>query len=82
MYSVEGFRKRDPYWRKYHRSNHTSAHELGELVGRAKPELLVLYHVLFRGSSEETVLREVHENYAGEVVLADGLDVFQGLLQP
>jgi ribonuclease Z len=76
VYSVEGFKKRDPYWQKYHSTNHTSAHELGELASRVKPGLLVLYHVLFWGSSEETVLREVREKYAGEVVLADDLDVF------
>jgi ribonuclease BN (tRNA processing enzyme) len=76
VYSVEGFRKRSPYWQKYHSSNHTSAHELGELASRAKPKLLVLYHVLFWGSSEETVMREVREKYAGDVVLADDLDVF------
>jgi ribonuclease Z len=76
VYSVEGFRKRDPYWQKYHSSNHTSAHELGELASRAQPKLLVLYHVLFWGASEETVLREVREKYSGDVVLADDLDVF------
>lgn len=76
VYSVEGFRKRDPYWQKYHSTNHTSAHELGELASRAEPRLLVLYHVLFWGASEETVLREVREKYDGEVVLADDLDVF------
>ena len=76
VYSVEGFRKRDPYWQKYHSSNHTSAHELGELASRARPKLLVLYHVLFWGASEDTVLREVREKYSGEVVLADDLDVF------
>lgn len=76
VYSVEGFRKRDPYWQKYHSTNHTSAHELGELASRAEPRLLVLYHVLFWGASEETVLREVREKYDGGVVLADDLDVF------
>ncbi len=76
VYSVEGFEKRDPYWQKYHRTNHTSAHELGELASRAQPGLLVLYHVLFWGASEERVLREVREKYDGEVVLADDLDVF------
>ena len=76
VYSVEGFRKRDRYWQKYHSTNHTSAHELGDLASRAKPKLLVLYHVLFWGASEETVLREVRERFPGEVVLADDLDVF------
>lgn len=76
VYSVEGFGKRDPYWQKYHSTHHTSAHELGELASRAKPRLLVLYHVLFWGASEETVLREVRERYGGAVVLADDLDIF------
>lgn len=76
VYSVEGFRQRDPYWQKYHSSNHTSAHDLGELASGAKPKLLVLYHVLFWGASEEAVLGEVREKYAGEVVLADDLDVY------
>ena len=76
VYSVEGFRKREPEWQKYHSTNHTSTHELGELASRASPGLLVLYHVLFWGASEETVLREVREKYAGEVVMADDLDVF------
>ena len=76
VYSVEGFGRRDPSWQKYHSTNHTSAHELGELAARVKPGLLVLYHVLLWGASEETVLREVREKYSGEVVLADDLDVF------
>jgi hypothetical protein len=32
--------------------------------------------VLFWGSSEETVLEEVRENYSGEVVLGHDLDVY------
>jgi len=76
VYSVEGFPRRDEFWQTYHSNNHTSSHELGELASRAKPKLLVLYHVLFWGASEETVLKEVREKYAGEVVLANDLDVF------
>ncbi len=40
VYSVEGFQRRDPYWQKYHSTNHTSSHELGEMASRAKPKLL------------------------------------------
>ena len=76
VYSVAGFRTRDPYWQRYHSTNHTSAHELGELADRAKPGLLVLYHVLVWGADEETVLREVRDKYSGDVVLANDLDVF------
>ena len=76
VYSVEGFQRRDEFWQKYHSANHTSAHELGEIAERAQPGLLVLYHVLFWGASEETVLREVREKYSGDVVLASDLDVY------
>jgi ribonuclease Z len=76
VYSVEGFQRRPESWQKYHSANHTSAHELGEIASRAKPKLLVLYHILFWGSSEESVLNEVREKYSGEVVLGNDLDVF------
>ena len=76
VYSVEGFRGRDPLWMRYHANNHTSAHELGAIAERAQPGLLVLYHVLFWGTDEETVLREVREKFGGDVVLADDLDVY------
>lgn len=76
VYSVEGFARRDPFWQKYHSSNHTSAHELGEIAERAKPSLLILTHILFWGASEEAVLREVREKYSGRVVLASDLDVY------
>jgi ribonuclease Z len=76
VYSVEGFQRRDEYWQKYHSSNHTSSHELGEMATRAKPGLLVLYHILFWGASEQTLLDEVREKYSGEVVLGNDLDIF------
>ena len=76
VYSVEGFQRRPESWQKYHAANHTSAHELGEIASRTKPKLLVLYHILFWGSSEESVLNEVREKYSGEVVLGNDLDVF------
>jgi ribonuclease Z len=76
VYSDSGFARRDQFWQEYHRTNHTSAKELGDMASRAKPKLLILYHVLLWGSSEETLLEEVRENYSGEVVLAHDLDVY------
>ncbi len=76
VYSVEGFKTREPDWQRYHRTNHTSTHELAELATRVKPKLLVLYHVLFWGTSEEAVLQEIREKYSGDVVLANDLDMF------
>ncbi len=76
VYSDSGAARRDQFWQEYHRTNHTSANELGDMASRAKPKLLILYHVLLWGSSEETLLEEVRENYSGEVVLAHDLDVY------
>ncbi|MEM7430996.1 MAG: MBL fold metallo-hydrolase [Pseudomonadota bacterium] len=76
VYSDSGFLTRPPEWQAYHRTNHTSASELGEIAERAKPGLLVLYHILFWGSSGETLLEEVRSTYSGEVVLGNDLDVY------
>ncbi len=76
VYSMEGFTRKTPDWQKYHSNNHTSTHELGELAGRARPKLLILYHILFWGASEETLLRELQEEYDGEAVVGNDLDVY------
>jgi len=67
---------RDAFWQNYHRSNHTTSYELAELASRAKPGLLILYHVLVFGLPDEVVLEEVSSRYDGKVVLANDLDVF------
>jgi ribonuclease BN (tRNA processing enzyme) len=76
VYSVEGFRKRPPGWQAYHASFHTSSHELAEIATAVRPGLLILYHQLLWGTSEEDLVAEVRENYDGEVVSAHDLDVF------
>ena len=76
VYSVEGFQRREEKWQNYHSSHHTSSHELGEIAATVQPKLLVLYHVLYWGASEETILEEVREKYSGDVVLGHDLDVF------
>jgi ribonuclease Z len=76
VYSVEGLQRHTPAWQKYHRANHTSAYELGEMASRARPDLLILYHMLFWGASEEEILDEVREKYDGDVVLGNDLDTY------
>jgi ribonuclease BN (tRNA processing enzyme) len=68
---------RTPFWQDYHRSNHTTSYELAGLASRAKPKLLVLYHVLVFGLEEEVALAEVRERYDGKVVLAEDLDIYE-----
>jgi ribonuclease BN (tRNA processing enzyme) len=76
VYSSIGFAARAPAWQRYHASVHTSARELAALATQAQPGLLILYHQLFHGVSEETLLGEVRERYAGQVVSGQDLDVY------
>lgn len=76
VYSDSGYARRESPWQRYHANSHTSAAELGKLASRAAPGLLVLYHQLFWGTSEEDLEAEVRSEYDGAVVSAHDLDVF------
>ncbi len=77
VYSAEAFKQRPPLWRAYHAQSHTSTVELAELANRARPGLLVLYHQLYWGATDEDLLREIHDaGYDGAVVSAADLDVY------
>ena len=76
VYSDSGFSKLAPERQVYHAQAHTSATQLGDIATRAKPGLLILYHQLFFGSSEEKMLSEVRSRYSGRVVSAHDLDVY------
>lgn len=77
VYSTAGFARRIPVWQQYHSSFHTSSSELAALATRAKPGLLVLYHQLFWGTSNEDLLKEVQDLYDGKVVSGADLDVIE-----
>jgi len=77
VYSAEMWQRREPVWQKYHANAHTSTVELAELVQRAQPKLLVLYHQLYWGTDDAGLLREIREaGYTGDVVSASDLDIF------
>ena len=77
VYSAAGLRARDDeFWQRYYDVNHTSGPELGEIASRAKPGLLVLYHILPAGADTGQIIDEVRQHYDGEVVAAKDLDVF------
>lgn len=76
-YSAERLKARTPDWQKYHTGSHTSAVELAALAARARPKLLVLYHQLLWGASEEDLLNELRgAGYTGAAVSAKDLDRF------
>jgi len=76
VYSQAGFQRRPPLWQRYHASFHTSSVELAKIAAEARPGLLILYHQLFWGSTEEELLEEVRSIYSGKVVSGNDLDVY------
>jgi ribonuclease BN (tRNA processing enzyme) len=64
-------------WPRYMRSFHTSDRELGAIAGRARPKLLVLYHVIRMGAGDEELLQGVRAGgFEGQVVLGADLQRF------
>ena len=74
--SAAGLAKRTPEWQKYHNAYHTTSKDLGAVATKARPKLLILYHQLFSGVSEEDLLAEIRAVYSGRVVSARDLDVY------
>lgn len=92
VYYTQGVHSRSPQWKKYHTSVHTSAIELGEIASKIKPNLLVMYHQLYMIDSingndselsnkieevEKEIMKEVRENYKGNVISAKDLGVYE-----
>jgi len=76
VYSAARLGSRPPDWQRYHRDAHTSTTELAAIASRARPKLLVLYHQLFWGVSDDSLAAEVRRGYDGRVVSARDLDVY------
>jgi ribonuclease BN (tRNA processing enzyme) len=76
VYSQAGWEKRDAFWQRYHKEHHTSSVDLGKLAAQVKPELLILYHCLYWGATEETMLEEVGRNFKGKTVIGKDLDIY------
>ncbi|NKB35031.1 MAG: MBL fold metallo-hydrolase [Pseudomonadales bacterium] len=74
--SRQGLEQNSAGFQAYHNSVHTTSDELARVAAIAQPEKLVLYHGLFYGTEESTVLDEIQALYDGEVVLANDLDIF------
>ncbi len=77
VYSQAGFEKKNIFWKHYHSQNHTSTDELVEIARRARPKLLVLYHILFWGATPGDLLREISRKYDGKVLVGSDLMVIE-----
>jgi ribonuclease BN (tRNA processing enzyme) len=76
VYSSKGWGGHSPAWQRYHSAVHTSSIQLAEIASTVKPGLLILYHQLFHGVSEQELVREVQEIYDGAVVSGKDLGVY------
>ena len=76
VYSMKGFYQKSEDWKKYHSAHHTSTFELGEIASKAEPGLVILYHILFWGSTEEEILEEISGKYSRKVIVGRDLDIF------
>lgn len=76
VYSDAGFATIPEGRKPYHANAHTSATQLGDIATQARPGVLVLYHQLFFGAADSTLLAEVRSRYRGRVVSAKDLDRF------
>jgi ribonuclease BN (tRNA processing enzyme) len=76
VYSSVGLKSRPKEWQRYHSTVHTSSYELADIANKTKPGLLVMYHQLLWGRTEEELVAEVSEQYSGALVSGKDLDVF------
>jgi ribonuclease BN (tRNA processing enzyme) len=81
-YSMASYHKVSPRSQEFRRRNHTSSVELAAIANEAKPGLLVIYHRSNMGGapesaySEDVLLDEIRQSYAGRVVMGHDLDIF------
>lgn len=76
VYCKAAFDKRKLSSQQYHIKQHTSTYELGEIANQTNPGLVVCYHILFWGFSEEDLLNEISSVYKGKVISGRDLDIF------
>jgi ribonuclease BN (tRNA processing enzyme) len=72
--SLAGLATRPPAFQAFVAKYHTTTEQLADLASRAKPRLLILYHVTALEADE--AFNEMLNRYSGHVVLGRDLDVY------
>ena len=76
VYYKKSFDEKNEFWKTYHSKNHTSTFELGIIASKSKPGLVIMYHILFWGATEEQLLEEISQTYDGKVAIGSDLDIY------
>lgn len=74
VFSDSGFAQMSPARQPYHAAAHTPATAVGRVATKGRAKMVILTHILFFGSTEDRILREVRSTYGGRVVMARDLD--------
>jgi len=76
VYYKKGFDSRSDDWKEYHAAHHTSTVELAQLAAKTQPGLVILYHVLYWGASDQDLLDEMAPYYNGPVEVGKDCSVY------
>lgn len=76
VYNPDGDELKEAHWKEYFRTFHTSPQELGDIARRARPKLLVLYHLSLEKLPEADLVEQVGTYYSGKFVAARDLGVY------
>ncbi len=76
VYNPHGDELKEPHWKEYFRTFHTSPAELGDIARRAHPKLLVIYHESLEKLPVDDLLQQIRKEYSGRWVSAKDLDVY------
>ena len=76
VYYKKAFDTKPEAWKEYHSTHHTSTYELGEIANESNPGLVIMYHILYWGATDEQLLEEISEVYNGKVVVGADLDIY------
>lgn len=76
VYSKVQYDKKNKFWKEYHAQNHTSTIELADIANKAKPKLIILYHILSWGQTNDELLKEISDHYEGNVVVGEDMDIY------
>ncbi len=76
IYSDAGFVGRTPDWQNYHSQSHTSATDVGKLAAQSQPGVLLLYHQLNMGVTDDELIAEVAAYFDGHIISTVDLGVY------
>ena len=77
VYSQAALEQREPGWKHYHETVHTSSHEVARIGNEARPGLIILNHYMtWNKVPDAAILDEIRISYDGDVVLGRDLEIY------